>query len=86
VAIERIRPDGQVPLPGDVRKAAGLEPGDPVTFKVTGEGKVEIQALPKLALRDLVERFPIEGDWDEDFARQRWQDDAAKECIEKLEP
>jgi antitoxin component of MazEF toxin-antitoxin module len=86
VAIERILPDGQVTLPPEIQKAAGLEPGDNVTLRVTGEGTVEIRALPRLTLQDLVERYPIEGDWEEDFARQGWQDDAAKEFIEKLEP
>jgi len=82
MALGKILPRGQVTLPRDVRRKAGLEPGDTVTFRVTGEGRVEIQALPKLTLQDLIERYPIEGNWwQEDMARGGWQDDAAKDVF-----
>jgi AbrB family looped-hinge helix DNA binding protein len=85
MAIGKILPRGQLTLPRDVRRAAGLAPGDTVTFRVTGEGTIEIKALPRLTLQDLLEQFPIEGDFAEDFARGGWQDDAAREIIEKME-
>jgi len=54
-------------------------------FRVIGEGKVEIQALPKLTFKDLLERFPIDADWEEDYKRGGWQDDAAKDIISSME-
>ncbi len=83
MVIERILPGGQVTLPHDVQQAAGLAPGDTVTFRVTGEGTVEIRALPRLTLQDLLERYPIEGDIEEDMARQGWQEDAVKDIFGK---
>jgi antitoxin PrlF len=81
MVLGRILPRGQVTLPRDVRRAAGLAPGDAVMFRVVGEGKVEIQALPKLTLEEALERFRIEGDWEEDYKRGGWQDDAVKDIF-----
>jgi len=38
----------------------------------------------RMTFEDLLRRFPIEGDWEEDYARQGWQDDAAEEFFSKL--
>ena len=83
MALGKILPRGQVTLPRDVRRAAGLEPGDTVTFRVTGEGRVEIRALPKLTLADLLERYRIPDDVDveAELKGQFWQDDAVKDVF-----
>src|SRR5260221_4084626 len=81
MAVERILPDGHVALPHDVQKAAGLAPGDSVTFRVTGEGTVEIRALPRLTLEEALQRYRIEEDITEDLARSGWQDDAVQDIF-----
>ena len=45
----------------------------------------EARKAPALTLRDLLERYPIEGDFEEDMARQGWQDDAFAEFKAKMD-
>jgi len=48
------------------------------------EENVGSGAIPKLTLEEALERYRIEGDWEEDYKRGGWQDDAAKEVIDKM--
>jgi AbrB family looped-hinge helix DNA binding protein len=43
----RLTPKGQVTLPGEVRKALGLRPGDSVVFEIN-DGKVTIRRADNL--------------------------------------
>ena len=65
VALSKLLPRGQVTLPREIRREAGFEPGDVLTVRVTGEGTVQIKALPRLTLAEALERYKIDGRIDE---------------------
>jgi AbrB family looped-hinge helix DNA binding protein len=85
MALGKVLARGQVTLPRDVRRAADLKPGDRVTFRVTKEGTVEIRPLPRLRLKDLLERYKIEEPIDMAAAREEWQAQAAQEVLRELD-
>lgn len=41
----------------------------------------ELRAIPRMTLEEVLERFRIEGDIEEDMARSGWQDDAVKDIF-----
>lgn len=77
--IQTIQPWGQVALTREVRRAAGLRPGDTVLTRVTGPGTVEVRAIPRLSLAELLARYRIEDAIDERGDREQWQAHAARE-------
>lgn len=81
MALGKVLARGQVTLPRDIRRAADLKPGDAVTFRVTGQGTVVIRALPRLTLREALERYRIEEAIDWDGYPAAWQDEAVKNII-----
>jgi bifunctional DNA-binding transcriptional regulator/antitoxin component of YhaV-PrlF toxin-antitoxin module len=81
VALSKLLPRGQVTLPRSIRRQAGFEPGDTLTFRVKDEGVVEVRALPRLTLAEALQRYKIEGPIDEKADREEWQDEAAKDVI-----
>jgi AbrB family looped-hinge helix DNA binding protein len=84
VVLGKVLARGQVTLPREIRRAAGIEPGDAVIFGLTAQGTVEIKPLPRLRLRDLLERYRIEGPIDLAAAREEWQAEAAAEVLGEL--
>ena len=72
---------GQLTLPRSVRRAAGLEQGDVVTFEVTEPGTVQIRALPRLSLREALERYRISEPIDDVADRARWQEVAVSDVL-----
>lgn len=83
MALGKVLARGQVTLPRAIRRAADLKPGDCVTFRVTAEGTVEIRALPKLTLREALERYRIEEPIDWERYEADWQDEAVKDILGK---
>jgi bifunctional DNA-binding transcriptional regulator/antitoxin component of YhaV-PrlF toxin-antitoxin module len=81
LAVGKVLSRGQVTLPRAVRRVAGLEPGDLVTFHTTSPGVVEIKALPRLRLAEALERYQITGPIDEAAARAEWQARAAEDVL-----
>ena len=81
MAFGKVLARGQVTLPRDVRRAAQIQPGDAVTFRVVRPGTVELTALPRLTLAEALERYRIEGPIDEAADRERWQARAAKDVF-----
>jgi bifunctional DNA-binding transcriptional regulator/antitoxin component of YhaV-PrlF toxin-antitoxin module len=81
MAIGRVLSRGQVVLPQSVRRAAGYQPGDLVSFRISGPGTVEVTLLPRLTLREALERFRIEGDVDGDRDWPAWEESAAKDVL-----
>lgn len=79
--IQTIQPRGQVTLTREVRRAAGLRPGDAVLTRVTGPGTVEVRAIPRLSLAELLARYRIERPVDEMSDREQWQGQAARETL-----
>ena len=81
MVLGKVLPRGQVTLPKDIRRAAGLKPGDSVMFRTTAPGKVEITVLPRLTLDEALERYRIEGPIDEPADRAAWQAVAAEDVL-----
>lgn len=61
MAIGRVLSRGQVIVPQSVRRAARFQPGDLVSFRVSGPGTVEVALLPRLTLREALECYRIDG-------------------------
>ena len=72
---------GRITVPRTIRNAAGLKPGDVVSFRVTGPDTVELTILPRLRLAEALERYRIAGVIDEAEARAQWQAQAAMEAL-----
>ena len=81
MVIGKVLARGQVTLPRMIRRTAGLEPGDVVAFQVTDRGTVEIRPLPRLKLREALERYTIDAPPDDAADRARWQKKAAREVL-----
>lgn len=78
MSIATVLARGQITLPRQVRRLAGIKPGDALHIEVLGPGRLELTALPKLSPRELRARYPIDGPIDEATSRKAWQASAAK--------
>lgn len=72
---------GQITLPREVRRAAQIQPGDAVTFRVIGPGTLEIRVLPRLRLAEALKRYRIDTPVDDAADRQEWQAAAAEDVL-----
>jgi bifunctional DNA-binding transcriptional regulator/antitoxin component of YhaV-PrlF toxin-antitoxin module len=79
--LQTIQPRGQITLTRDVRRAAGIEPGDVVMTRVTGPGTVELKVIPRLTLAELLARYRIERPINEAADREQWQAAASQEVL-----
>src|SRR5688572_18369581 len=77
-AVGQVRERGQVTLPEDVLREAGVEPGDMVAFRAVAPGTVEIKVLDRLTLAEALEKFKIEGPLDKATRRVRQHEPAAE--------
>lgn len=81
MALGKVLARGQVTLPRQIRRAAGFEPGDVVSFQLTEQGAIEIRALPRLRLSEALARYRIEGPIEDAADRVRWQAEAAEAVL-----
>ena len=81
IAEAKVLDDGRVAIPAEVLAAIGAEPGATVTFRRIGPGTLEIKAVDELTLSEALERFRVEGPFDEAKLREEWQDEAAKDVV-----
>lgn len=81
MALGKVLARGQVTLPRQVRRAAGIAPGDRLVFRVTAPGQVEVRVLPRLCLAEALERYRITVPVDQEADRARWQDRAAEDVL-----
>ena len=83
MAVVRVRGRGQLTLPKQIRRSAGLNQGDVVTLEVKGPGTIELKVLPRISLAETFDRWRIAGsiDWTKD--RTEWEAAAADELIER---
>jgi bifunctional DNA-binding transcriptional regulator/antitoxin component of YhaV-PrlF toxin-antitoxin module len=81
VAIGKVLARGQLTLPRAIRRAARVQPGDTVLFRVTGPGTIELKVLPRLGLIEALERYRIEGPVDLNADRAEWQSQAARDVL-----
>jgi bifunctional DNA-binding transcriptional regulator/antitoxin component of YhaV-PrlF toxin-antitoxin module len=79
--LQVVQSRGQLTLTSEIRKAAGIQPGDTVMTRVTGPGTIEIKVVPTLTLAELLQRYRIEGPIDEAADRDQWQAEAASEAL-----
>jgi AbrB family looped-hinge helix DNA binding protein len=80
--LSKVQSRGQITLPREVRRAAQIDPGDTVRISVVGPGKVEVEVLGRLTLKQALELFPIEGPVDLAADRQTWENEMAKDVLE----
>lgn len=81
MSLGKVLTRGQVTLPREIRRAAGIQPGDSVSFRVSGAGRVEIRVLPRLRLAEALALYRIEGPVDDGADRVRWQAQAADDVL-----
>ena len=81
MSLARVLARGQVTLPREVRRQAGIKPGDALDIEVLGPGRLQLVVLPKLTPRQLRNRYPIQGPIDEAADRAAWQAEAAAETL-----
>jgi len=81
MATGRVLSRGQVQVPQGVRRAAGFEPGDLLSFRVAGPGVVEIVRLPRLTLEETFDRYRIAEPVDGDRDWPAWEAAAAEEVM-----
>ena len=79
MALAKVSARGQVTLPREVRRLAGIKPGDALDIQVLGPGRLRFVVLPKLSPRELRDRYPIEAPIDFAADREAWQAQAAAE-------
>lgn len=77
----RVQSRGQVTLPIEVRRKAGISAGDTLNIEVIRPGEVRLKALPRLSPRELRERYPIEGPIREAEDRASWRARAAEDVV-----
>jgi len=80
VAVGKVLARGQVTVPREIREALGIHPGDALSFRVTGTGKLEVSLLPRLRLEDALRRYRITGAVDDADDRAAWQATAAEDA------
>lgn len=85
MVLERVDSGGQIMLPADVQRAAGLAPGDMVSIDVTDRGTVEIRRIHPLRFAEALRRYRIEVPIDEAADRESWQDVAARDVLGQSE-
>jgi bifunctional DNA-binding transcriptional regulator/antitoxin component of YhaV-PrlF toxin-antitoxin module len=80
MALAKVLARGQITLAREVRRSAGIRPGDLVTCSVSGPGRVELHVLPRLTLAEALERYHIDEpiDWDR---WEDWKDVAARDVF-----
>ena len=81
MALAKVLARGQMTLPSEIRRLAGIKPGDSLNVEVLGPGRLQVTVLPKLSPRQLRDRYPIEGPVDEAADREAWQASAAAEAL-----
>jgi bifunctional DNA-binding transcriptional regulator/antitoxin component of YhaV-PrlF toxin-antitoxin module len=79
--LQTVQTRGQLTLTREVRRAAGIQPGDLVLTRVTAPGTVEIRRLPRLRLADLLARYRIQQPLDLEADREQWQAEAARDVL-----
>ena len=77
----KVQSRGQVTLPSEARRKAGIRPGDTLYVEVLKEGQIRLRALPRLRPRELRDRYPIEGPVDEPRDRADWESAAAEVVV-----
>lgn len=81
MTVARVLGRGQVTLPRQIRRMAGINPGDTVNVEVVGPGRLQFTLLPKVSPRDLRQRYPIDAPIDEPRDREAWQATAVRDVL-----
>jgi bifunctional DNA-binding transcriptional regulator/antitoxin component of YhaV-PrlF toxin-antitoxin module len=85
LALEKVVQRGQVVLPREVQKKAGIRPGDLVYFEVLGPGRILCTVLPQLGPRELRDKFGFDQPIDLESDRPVWEEQAAKAVVGSVE-
>lgn len=86
MGLSRVQSRGQVTISAEVRKAAGIQPGDVVLFEAVGAGKVSLTVLPgREPLKEVFRRYGGPGVVPENLW-ERVAADLTRDVSEKAEP
>ena len=86
MALARVLARGQITLPKEIRRAAGIQPGDLVTLAVTEPGRIELRVLPRLTLAEMLDKYHIDEPIDWERFTEDWQEIAARDVFGGREP
>lgn len=84
-SIAKVQSRGQVTLPNRERKAIGLEPGDTVVVRQTGDQTLELKAIPRMTVQEMVERYGVDGSVNIEQIRAEAENDMAAEFLRELD-
>ncbi|MGI8644200.1 MAG: AbrB/MazE/SpoVT family DNA-binding domain-containing protein [Thermomicrobiales bacterium] len=83
-SIAKVQSRGQVTLPSQERKAIGLQPGDMVVVRQTGDQTLELKAIPRMTVQEMVERYGVDEPIDVERVRAEAEDDMAADFLREL--
>jgi AbrB family looped-hinge helix DNA binding protein len=83
-ALSKVQSRGQITVPREVRKAAGISVGDTVIFQTTDTGTIEMRVLPRLSLQDLLDTWRVDDSVDIETLRKEAQTIEADRVIARL--
>jgi AbrB family looped-hinge helix DNA binding protein len=83
MALSRVQARGQVTIPADVRRAAGVEPGDRVVIMAIGKGQIRLTSVPaQVPLDELFKRYSGPGVVPVDLW-ERVEEDIARDVLRR---
>lgn len=75
---------GQITLPAEVRRRAGIEPGTVLIVRAVRPGEIRLIALPSLTPHELRERYPIDVDIDWHRDREAAEEEEAERVVQRI--
>ncbi len=79
----KVQVRGQITIPADIRRACGIEKGDTILLRITGEDTFEAQVLPGFKPNHL-KHYSVPGTSPDLAAvREKMGDELAKEALER---
>lgn len=82
MGITTLQSRGQLTIPVEIRRACGWEPGDSITFSAKPNGVVELRAIKRQNVRDVVRKYSQDGIAPNlDELRQSASDDLIREKL-----
>lgn len=61
MGVTTLQSRGQLTVPANIRRAYGWNPGDSITFTARPDGVVELRAIKRHTVHDLLEKYSQEG-------------------------
>jgi AbrB family looped-hinge helix DNA binding protein len=84
IVFARVQSRGQVTLPRDVRRRAGIDPGDTLLVLPDGPGRVRLEVVRHMPLEETFARWKIDGPVDLVADREAIHDDLAGAVLKAM--